>query len=187
MAPAEETQLIHQAQTGNTKAFDALYHAHHAQIYNTVRTRASANDVEDLVQITFIRAFERITAFRGASAFSTWLTRIALNVCNTHWRKHQRAHYVTLETTDIIITDTETSDTHLQRAEYYALIMQGIQHLPEKHRKAVWLHYIMDHSYEDITQILQVPIGTVKTWLNRGRHDLRLWLQSVGIHNPEMA
>jgi len=186
MAPAEEIQLIHKAQTGNTKAFDILYLAHHAQICNIVRTRVNANDVEDLVQITFIRAFERITAFRGASAFATWLTRIALNVCNTHWRKCQQVHYVTLEKTDII-KDTETPDTHLQRAEYYALIMQGIQHLPEKHRKAVWLHYIMDHSYEDITRILQVPVGTVKTWLNRGRHDLRLFLRRLGIHNPELA
>jgi|ETNmetMinimDraft_35_1059890.scaffolds.fasta_scaffold92725_2 RNA polymerase sigma-70 factor (ECF subfamily) len=186
MALVEETRLIHQAQTGNNKAFDALYRAHHAQIYNTVRTRANLNDVEDLVQITFIRAFERISAFRGASAFSTWLTRISLNVCNTHWRKHQQAQYVTLEKTDII-KDTETPDTHLQRAESYALIMKGIQHLPEKHRKAVWLHYIMDHSYEDITRILQVPSGTVKTWLNRGRQDLRIWLRRLGIHNPEMA
>lgn len=186
MAPAEEIRLIHQAQTGNTKAFDALYLAHHTQIASVVSTRAKAQDVDDLVQITFIRAFERIGAFRGASAFSTWLTRIALNVCNTHWRKDQRAHYVTLDKTDIL-KDTETPDTHLQRAEYYALIMQGIQHLPEKHRKAVWLHYIMDHSYEDITRILQVPIGTVKTWLNRGRQDLRLWLGRLGIHNPELA
>jgi RNA polymerase sigma-70 factor (ECF subfamily) len=60
----------------------------------------------------------------------------------------------------------------LQRTERRELVINGINKLPERYRKAMWLRYVKDWSYEEITQALQVPMGTVKTWLNRARHQL---------------
>ena len=188
--PQEETQLIHQAQTGDSHAFDRLYKTHQPRIYNTVLSRAHPNDVDDLVQITFMRAFENIKHFRGTSAFATWLTRIALNVCNSQWRtrSQQQLRHTSLDAAEQPLDiQADTPETQLQRAEYRTLVMQNIQHLPEKHRKAVWLHYVMDHSYEEITRALHVPVGTVKTWLNRGRRELRDSLQRQGVYDYELA
>jgi len=185
-----ETQLIRQVQTGDSNAFDRLYKTHQPRIYNTVLSRAHPNDVDDLVQITFMRAFESIQDFRGTAAFATWLTRIALNVCNTQWRtrSRQQSRHTSLDTTDQPLDiHTDTPETQLQRAEYRTLVMQNIQKLPEKHRKAVWLHYVMDRSYEEITHTLCVPVGTVKTWLNRGRRELRDSLQRQGVYDYELA
>ena len=78
-----------------------------------------------------------------------------------------------------------TPESDLHHKEYQNLILQGIQTLPERHRKAMWLRYVKDRSYGEITRALQVPIGTVKTWLARGRQELRGELQRLGIYGYE--
>jgi RNA polymerase sigma-70 factor (ECF subfamily) len=166
--------LIQCAQQGDRNAFDILYRLHYPQIYNTITTRAYPDDVDDLVQNTFMRAFQNIGTFRQDAAFATWLTRIAINVCNTQWRARSisQSHHDT-QTPAEYVTDRNTPETQLQNTEYQTIVLQCIQKLPEQHRKAIWLHYIQEHSYEEITRILKVPIGTVKTWLNRGRQELK--------------
>lgn len=188
MALYSETHLVTQAQAGDLDAFDELYKTHQPRIYHTILSRAHPDDVDDLVQVTFLRAFESLSLFRGESAFSTWLTRIALNVCYTQWRTrslHQSRHVDEDVTTSV--ADFETPDRDLQRAEFQEIVREVIVHLPEKYRRAIWLHYVLDHSYEDITHILEVPVGTVKTWLNRGRQELKSRLKRVGIYGYELA
>jgi RNA polymerase sigma-70 factor (ECF subfamily) len=85
------------------------------------------------------------------------------------------------------VADFETPDMGLQRAEFEAIVRDVIVHLPEKYRRAIWLHYVLDHSYEDITKILKVPVGTVKTWLNRGRQELKQRFKRVGIYGYEVG
>lgn len=188
MALSCDAQLVQDAQAGDLEAFDMLYKTHQPRIYHTILSRAHPDDVDDLVQMTFLRAFEYLALFRGESAFSTWLTRIALNVCNTQWRVRsmQRSRHVCVDMAEPI-ADAETPEMGFQRAEHQALVRDVIAHMPEKYRRAIWLHYVLDHSYEDITKILKVPIGTVKTWLNRGRQELKQRLKRVGIYDFELA
>jgi RNA polymerase sigma-70 factor (ECF subfamily) len=188
MSLPSEKQLVQNAKSGDLEAFDMLYRAHQPRIYHTVLSRAHPDDVDDLVQVTFLRAFECMALFRGESAFSTWLTRIALNVCNTQWRTRsiQQARHVSVDMTEAV-ADVETPDVGMQRAEFEALVRDVIGHMPEKYCRAIWLHYVLDHSYEDITKILVVPVGTVKTWLNRGRQELKQRLKRVGIYGYELA
>lgn len=188
MAPSAEIELVKEAKAGDLEAFDTLYKTHQPRIYHTILSRSHPDDVDDLVQVTFLRAFECLTRFRGESAFSTWLTRIALNVCNTQWRTRavQQSRYVSVDVTESV-ADFETPDMGLQRAEFEAIVRDVIVHLPEKYRRAIWLHYVLDHSYEDITKILKVPVGTVKTWLNRGRQELKQRLKRVGIYGYEVG
>jgi RNA polymerase sigma-70 factor (ECF subfamily) len=188
MAPSAEIQLVKDAKAGDLDAFDTLYKTHKPQIFHTVLSRAHPDDVDDLVQITFLRAFEHLALFRGDSAISTWLTRIALNACSAQWRRRvqQQICHASIDVTESV-ADPETPETELQRVEFEALVRDVIGHLPEKYQRAIWLYYVLDHSYEDITKILDVPVGTVKTWLNRGRQELKHRLKRVGIYSYELA
>ncbi|MDA0709133.1 MAG: RNA polymerase sigma factor [bacterium] len=181
-----EAKLVARAKAGNLESFGSLYKTHQGKIRQMILPRAHPDDVEDLVQVTFLRAFECLALFRGESAFSTWLVRIAMNVCNTQWRarSQRQARFISVDTRDVV-ADLETPETELQRAQFEALIHDVIADMPDKYRRAIWLHYVMDHSYEEITRILEVPVGTVKTWLNRGRQELKKRLERVGVYGYE--
>lgn len=183
-----ERQLVTLAQAGDDEAFDALYKTHQPRIYHTILSRAHPDDVDDLVQITFLRAYEALDLFRGEAAFSTWLTRIALNVCNTQWRTRslQQSRHVSADMSEAV-PDFETPEMGLQREEFQTILRETLVHLPEKYRRAIWLHYVLDHSYEEITRIMEVPVGTVKTWLNRGRQEMKHHLKRVGVYGYELA
>ena len=177
---AQETRLVSQAQAGNREAFENLYKAYHPRISSVVMRRVMNKDeAEDLIQMTFVRAFLGLKGFRGDSAFPTWLTRIALNVCTSHFRTMQ-ARKLWLE----VVEDTESvaeqafipydsPEDVLYQKERQELVVQGIQALPEHCRKAVWLRYVEELSYNEIVEELQVPMGTVKTWWWRGRQQLK--------------
>ena len=190
MASANDTKYIQAAVRGNRKAFEQLYHRHHPQIYGVLAQRIADRDtVEDLVQNTFFRAYRSLHTFRGNAAFSTWLTQIALNVYRSHLRSRQARQNWISEAEDpeavygvLRELDANNSpDRVFQEWERTELVRQGILRLPERYRKAMWLRYVMDWSYEEITQALQVPIGTVKTWLCRARRQLKGEFHKLGL------
>lgn len=181
MNRAEERQLIDQALAGDQSAFSTLYAHYRPNVIGVVRRRATDPDtVDDLIQQTFIRAFRSLHRFRGDSAFGTWITRIAINVCLSHRRsENTRRHWMDLledlEYAKSAVSDAsrwETPEDVVQRKERRDIVLQGIERLPERYRKAMRLRYVKDLSYEEITQALEVPMGTVKTWLNRARRQL---------------
>ena len=178
----EEKDLVRRTLHGDIDAFSNLYQRHHARILATLigRTR-NRDDAEDLMQITFLRAYRGLSGFRGEAAFSTWLMQIALNVCTTHLRAKQarRSWQDTIESPHLGFRDqwepakTERPDDALNRKEYRAMIQLGIDDLPQQYREAVWMRYIHDRSYAEIADELQVPMGTLKTWLYRARNHLQ--------------
>lgn len=190
MSHNRDSLLIRRALAGNQKAFQALYEAHRPQVYGILAQRTADRDtVEDLVQATFIRAFGALHTFRGRAAFSTWLTRIALNVYRSHLRVQKTRKSWILETEDPesaarILREPATygdPDRAMQQKEQRELVRRGIQSLPSRYRQAMWLRYVKDWSYEEITHALQVPIGTVKTWLCRARRQLKGEYQKLGL------
>ena len=181
MTKDEETKLIKRALAGDQSAFSNLYDTYRTNVVSVVRRRANDPDVvDDLIQQTFIRAFRSLPRFRGDSAFGTWITRIAINVCLSHRRSEKiRKDWMELledlEYAKAAICDSsrwETPEDVVQRNERRDIVIRGINKLPERYRKAMLMRYVNDWSYEEITQALQVPMGTVKTWLNRARHQL---------------
>ena len=193
MTREEEAQLIKRAIDGDQSAFSELYTNYRSNVVGVVRRRASDPDVvDDLIQQTFIRAFRSLPRFRGDSAFGTWITRIAINVCLSHRRSEQirknwMDHLEDLEYAKAAISEASRSETPedvIFRQQRRDIVINGIARLPERYRKVMWLRYVKDRSYEEITQALQIPMGTVKTWLNRARHELgrdfrRLDLQGI--------
>ena len=181
MTREEEAHLIHQALDGSQTAFSELYTAYRSNVIGVVRRRANDPDVvDDLIQQTFIRAFRSLHRFRGEAAFGTWITRIAINVCLSHRRSEKiRKDWMELledlEYAKSAMRDSsrwETPEDVVQRRERRDIVIESINRLPERYRKVMWLRYVKDRSYEEITQALQIPMGTVKTWLNRARLQL---------------
>lgn len=178
----EDKELIRRTLGGDVDAFNRLYRMHHPRIFATLigRTR-NRDDAEDLTQVTFLRAYRGLGGFRGEAAFSTWLMQIALNVCTTHMRAKQarRSWHEAIEVQGSEYRDTwepagsERPDEVLAKKECQDRLKTGIQNLPEQYRKAVWLRYIKDRSYAEIAEELNVPMGTLKTWLYRARLELR--------------
>ena len=180
--------LIRHALAGNRRAFDALYRRHREQIYRTLAPRILDRDtLDDLVQNTFLRAFQSLHTFKGQSAFATWLTQIALNVYRSHLRAQQtRKNWITQtedpeHLTGIARHSSDTPEHLLQTQERAELVRKSIQALPEDYRKAMWLRYVLDWSYEEITHTLEVPAGTVKTWLSRARNQIKREFRKIGL------
>ena len=190
MPVSKDSDLVHRAQTGDRNAFDALCRSHYSRIFNLIAARTGPDDAEDLAQVTFLRAYENVGGFRGDASFLTWLTRIALNVCNSHWQDRQARmnRFDPLEDPEYVPgldrpqAQVETPENHMHRKECQNLVMESIRNLPEQHRNAMWLRYVQGHTYEEITRTLRVPIGTVKTWLFRGRLALQGELRRLGVY-----
>lgn len=182
MQYTEEKDLVSRTLDGDIDAFNSLYKRHHPRILATLigRTR-NRHDAEDLMQVTFLRAYRGLSGFRGDAAFSTWLMQIALNVCTTHLRAKQarRSWQNTIEDPQLGYRDrweptgTERPDDALNRKECREMLEAGISGLPQQYRHAVRLRYVQDRSYAEISRELGVPMGTLKTWLHRARHQLQ--------------
>ncbi|MDP6776111.1 MAG: sigma-70 family RNA polymerase sigma factor [Candidatus Latescibacteria bacterium] len=171
-----------EALQGSQRAYGLLYARHLRLVHHTIATRVRCPDeADDLVQMTFLRAFLALDRFRGEAALSTWLSRIAVNVCNTHVQARRERRDAFLEALEVQTTELrERERSHpvdpeerLLRKERRQLIVRGIRSLPGRYRKAMWLRYVRDRSYTEIGRELRVPMGTVKTWLCRGRRKLR--------------
>jgi RNA polymerase sigma-70 factor (ECF subfamily) len=186
----QDQNLIRASLSGDRRAFETLYHKYQSQIYGTLAQRMSDRDtIDDLMQDTFFRAYRSLHTFKGQAAFSTWLTQIALNVYRSHLRSQQVRQNWVYQTEDPevvrnVIRDIipgTLPDQIVEKRERIQLVHKSIQNLPERYRKAMWLRYVMDWSYEEITQALRVPLGTVKTWLCRARRQLKNEFRKLGL------
>jgi RNA polymerase sigma-70 factor (ECF subfamily) len=185
-----EHALISGAIDGDQDAFQSLYRKYYLRIYRMILPRASSQDeAEDLLQVTFMRAFRGLSAYRGDAAFSTWLTRIALNVCCSHHQsvvaERGRVGKVTDEEVGewgqrTVFEGTNPEDV-VFRKECRDLVIKGIRALPGHYRRAMWLRYVKDKSYVEIERELKVPMGTVKTWLCRGKRQLKTEFLKQGV------
>lgn len=182
-AAAEDRALIRRCQRGDTAGYNDLILRYEKVVFNyAYRLTNNYDDANDIAQEAFIRAFNAIKSFRGDAAFSTWIFRITTNVYLDE-RKRQRAHpqqslddLIQLEESTMglqvedpspgpaqLVTDKERQ-THLANA---------IQSLPEYQRSMVVLYHVQQKSYEEIAEIMQLPLGTVKSRLNRARLALK--------------
>ncbi|MDE3000182.1 MAG: sigma-70 family RNA polymerase sigma factor [Gemmatimonadota bacterium] len=190
VTPESDEALIDRALAGDEWAYTYLYRAHRDRVRALVR-RDSENpdETEDLVQMVFIKAFLGLADFRGQAAFTTWLTRIALNECANYVRSLKRRKTWLREVEDAVPASQarwlpaagEDPETAMVRKERREIVKRSINALPERHREAVCLHYLMDRSYDEIAEQLQVPMGTLKVWMYRGRQGLRREVERQGM------
>ncbi len=180
-----EEQLIRDAQNGDVRAFNALVRAHQERVYRLAyRIMGDAEAAEDATQEGIISAYRHLGAFRGGSLHA-WLMRIATNACYDQLRKKQRQRADSLDAIQgdpekadprLVQSDLESPQDFVERHELNDLIQQGLAKLPFEQRVTLVLADIENYTYEQVAEITQANLGTVKSRLARGRGALREFL-----------
>jgi RNA polymerase sigma factor (sigma-70 family) len=178
----EERRLVEVAQRGEVESFNGLVRLYEGRVYNLCyRMLGDADSAADAAQDAFLSAFRNLRSFRGGS-FRSWMLRIATNTCYDALRARKRRPSVSLdlETQDeedsapLQIADTaESPDDFALRRELAAAIQDGLTALPDEQRIVLILSDIQGLAYEEIAQITNSNLGTVKSRLSRGRARLR--------------
>jgi RNA polymerase sigma-70 factor (ECF subfamily) len=162
--PSDE-ELVRRFRAGREEAFVALVERHERRVYNLAfRMLGKAEDARDATQDAFLSCFRKLSSFRGDAAFSTWLHRIAVNACYDSLRKRARTPVVSAEA-----PEPAPSPDHADRAAAAADVQQALLAVPDEFRVVLVMHDAQDLPLEEIAGILQIPLGTVKSRLHRGR------------------
>ena len=179
----DDAQLIDETLAGHSAAFGQLVLKYQDRLYNTVvHVAGSAEDARDCVQEAFVQAFLKLDTFQHSSAFYTWLYRIAFNVAASHRRRRRPTLSVEYarETSGLEPMDDGNGPTErLEQKECCRQVRQAIGQLSEEHRMVLVLREIDGCCYETIANILELPIGTVRSRLHRARLQLREQLKEV--------
>jgi RNA polymerase sigma-70 factor (ECF subfamily) len=184
----DEATLISEALAGNQKAYATLVEQHRAAIYHIVnkivRNKDAAND---LVQETFMKAFSSLAMYRSEYRFATWLYKIAAN-CSIDYLRKRRIHALSLdrpvETKDGVV-ELEVPDysfhpgRDLERKEQRFSIEEAIKSLPDKYREVIVYRHQEDKTYDEIADLLDIPVGTVKARIFRARELLKKKLRNL--------
>ena len=187
-----EIQLIGRAQQGDEQAFAALFELYKRRVYSLcLRMTANTAEAEDLTQEAFLQLFRKIGTFRGESAFSTWLHRMAVNVVLMHLRK-KGLPVVSLEET--IETDEETpkkelgtEDVRLTGSIDRLQLQRAIDRLPPGYRTVFVLHDVEGFEHNEIAEMIGCSIGNSKSQLHKARLKLRDVLKFMRAEKAESA
>lgn len=179
----DDAQLIQETLDGQSAAFGQLVQRYQDRLYNTVvRVVGCRDEALDVVQEAFVQAFVKLESFRHSSAFYTWLYRIAFNVAASHCRRRKATVSVehAREVTGDEPVDQEMGPhERIELDERCEQIQGAINTLSEEHRTVLVLREIDGCCYETIAEILELPIGTVRSRLHRARLQLRDQLKEV--------
>ena len=180
MADAD-AELVLQTQKGSPAAFEELVRNHQRMIYSlTFRMTGSLADAEDLAQETFIRAYEQIGTFRGASKFSTWLYRIAVNTC-LNWRQSEaRRSQLHASCAEEISVRHGHGENHAGENGVCQQVQSALLKLPAKQRAAVVLTTYDGLNHAEAAQVLGCSETTVSWRVFAARRKLKRWLTSNG-------
>jgi RNA polymerase sigma-70 factor (ECF subfamily) len=176
----DERELIARSCAGELDAFEILVRAHQDRIYNlTYRLTGNHEDATDAAQEAFVRAYRALARFRQASTFSTWLYRIATNAALDLVRRRPVVLPVELSTNHTAPDDPGDPEAEAERREVGRRVHQALGHLQPEYRAAVILVDLQGLAYDEAARVLQVPIGTVRSRLSRGREALRAQLNDL--------
>lgn len=180
-----EARLAQLARNGDRLAFRELVDLYQNKIYHLAyRILGNTHEAEDIVQETFLRVYTNLNGFDPSQKFSTWIYRIGTNLCIDHLRKRKRKKNMSLDANlydsdkadgyDIMPTgDEELPENQLVLSETRRQVRDAIDQMPEQYKSIVILRYLHDMSLQEISEVLDMPVTTIKTRLHRGREYLR--------------
>jgi RNA polymerase sigma-70 factor (ECF subfamily) len=183
-----DRQLVARVQKGDRRAFDLLVVKYQHRILALVgRFVSDFAEAQDVTQEAFIKAYRALPSFRGDSAFYTWMYRIAVNTAKNHLISRSRktptndidlddAAYFTDESH---MCDMDTPDGLLQRDQLHDVVFAAIDALPEELRMAITLREIDGLTYEEIADVMECPIGTVRSRIFRAREAIEKKMQPL--------
>ncbi|WP_071396678.1 RNA polymerase sigma factor SigW [Bacillus tuaregi] len=179
---------VKQVLKGDRNAFGEIVEIYKDKVFQlSFRMLGNRHEAEDIAQEAFIRAYVNIQSYNINLKFSTWLYRIATNLCIDRIRKKKPDYYLDAEVAGTegltmysqIPSKTRLPEDDVESLELQDTIQREISNLPEKYRTVIVLKYIEELSLNEISEILEMPLGTVKTRIHRGREALRKQLRHV--------
>ena len=185
-----DQMLVERAQKGELKAFEMLVLKYQQRLMRLIfRYVGSEAEAEEVTQEAFIKAYRALPDFRGESAFYTWLYRIGINTANNYLVERSRKLPQVDVSGDIqtdelversmLLSDGQTPETVLMNKEIIQILEHSIEHLPEELKVAITLREIDNLSYEEIAQVLDCPVGTVRSRIFRARETIAKKLRPV--------
>jgi len=175
-APTNESALIAQAQRSNARAFEALYRLHIDRVYGIcLRMTGNVSEAEDCAQEAFIQAWNKLEKFRGDSAFSTWLHRIAVNSVLGRMRKSKREQDRIMAVKESAPPTVAMGDTGDMRD-----LSEAVDRLPQGARHVFVLHAVYGYSHDETGEMLGIAAGTSKAQLHRAKRLLAQQLKQQG-------
>ena len=164
--------LIKRVQNGDMVAFNDIVERYKNRLMNTItRMVSSQQEAEDIVQETFLRVYVHRDSFDFRHCFSTWLYTIALNLARNELRKRKRFKF--FDITDMQGHESEISVEMKLPSNLSKVLEKAIESLPEKYKTAFILRDIQEQPYDEVAKIMSIPLGTVKSRVNRARALLR--------------
>jgi RNA polymerase sigma-70 factor (ECF subfamily) len=174
-----DTDLVRRAQQGDRRAFDLLVIRYQQRVFSLVlRYVKDPVEAQDVAQEAFIKAYRALPNFRGDSAFFTWLFRITVNAAKNYLSsaagRRNNSPDLDMELAEQVdesarLRELSTPEDYLCEGELVAVLHQAIQDLPEDLRTALTLREMEGLSYEEIAQVMDCPIGTVRSRIFRAR------------------
>jgi RNA polymerase sigma-70 factor (ECF subfamily) len=174
-AGSEELNLIARAKRGDLEAFEALYELHKGPIFRTaLAITGDRPAAEEILQETFLRAFKHLGDIREGVSIAPWLYRIAVNLAYD-WAARQCRWPATLDGVieQLVAPAASSPEQKVEERELYRLVHEAIDKLEFKQRATLVLFYLHDFSLSEVAEILDCPVGTVKSRLHYARENLR--------------
>lgn len=178
MDQALERDLVQQAQQGDSQAFGELVEAHQKFAFNVaLRAVGQRQDAEDIVQEAFVRAWRSLKGFRAEARFRTWLYRIVVNLCYSQLPQlRQDVSFLDAPNGKVDIpasTSKRGPETKLENKQVLNYLQKQIEGLPGRYQVLLLLRHQQGCSYAEIAEIMDLPLGTVKTRIHRARKKLK--------------
>jgi RNA polymerase sigma-70 factor (ECF subfamily) len=177
VATRDDAELIAETLHGHSEAFGELVRKYQDRLYNAViHLVGNMEEARDVVQEAMVRAFQSLATFRNSSAFYTWLYRIAFNTAagrRRRKREYASVEYVRESKGQEPVDSGPTPSERLEREEQCQCVRRAIGQLTEEHRAVLVLREMECLQYEQIAEILTLPVGTVRSRLHRARLELR--------------
>lgn len=187
MTDIPDEQLVARAQAGDQRAFELLVRKYQYRIVQLVSRLVGDADAPDVAQETFIRAWRALNGFRGQSAFYTWLYRIGINTAKNALVSRSRRpadHDIDIADAELYghteqLSDIDTPEAKALTEEIREKVEEAIAKLPPDLRKAITLRELEGLSYEEIAQVMECPIGTVRSRIFRAREAIDVVLKPL--------
>lgn len=186
VAADPDAELVERCRHGDPEAFAELYARYGELVFNlALRHLGNREEAADLTQEVFLRVHRHLQGFRGQSSLKTWIYRIALNRCRSWWARYRPLEQglaeegvPPAEAAPVLVESRRGPEERAAAAETSARVLRRLRQLPRSFREAVYLRDLEELEYEEIAQILRVPIGTVRSRIARGRERLRRLLET---------
>lgn len=175
MSNDQDRELVARALRGDGRAFRDLVECHHSVAYAVVRAILGPqrfDDVDDVMQLVYLKAHQGLASFRGDAKFSTWLYQIARREALDVVSK-RRVDAMSIDDVEIAARADDAPDVATDAHSTQQQVERAMAELDESYRTAIELRYMAEKSYEEIAEFMHLPVGTVKTYVHRGKLELK--------------